>query len=71
MVMLRLSVNITTLVKPVLSVHTLACNRQQPFLNKQKAGNDHRKYFTINLNESMGPGQDQTHDPRVSNQSFY
>ena len=25
--------------------------------------NDHKNYFTINLQESMGPGQDQTGNP--------
>ena len=34
--------------KPVLHKHTLACNRQQPFLNQRKEENKHRNYFPIN-----------------------
>ena len=30
-----------------------------------------RKYFVINLHESMGFGQDQTYDPWISNQTCY
>ena len=33
------------------------------YLNQQKEENDSRKYFMINLHESMGPGLDQTHNP--------
>ena len=28
-------------------------------------------YFIINLHKSMGPGQDRTHDPWISNQICY
>ena len=30
-----------------------------PFLNQWKEVNDRRKYFTIIIHESMGPGRDQ------------
>ena len=32
---------------------------------------ERRKYITINLHESMGPGQDRTRYPWISNQTCY
>ena len=32
----------------------------EPFLNQRKEENDCRNYFMINLDESMGPGQDRS-----------
>ena len=51
-----------SLIKGLTSAHNFACNLQQPFLNQPKEENDHRNYFTINLHESMGLGQDWTRD---------
>ena len=32
-------------------------------IQRKREKNDHKNYFTINLHESMGPGQDQTGKP--------
>ena len=37
--------------------------------SESRKENDSRIYFMISLQESMGPGQDGTHDPWISNQT--
>ena len=73
MVMLRQSVYLTTTFSRagLDKFSTFACNRQHPFLKQQKEETDHRKYVMINLQESIGPGLDQTHDPWISNRTHY
>ena len=45
---------------PVLRAHVFACNRAKTLLESAEEENDHRNYFVINLQESMGLGRDQS-----------
>ena len=61
MAMSRWSVNLTALFWGRLRLGStlctrFACNWQYPFLNHWKKENDDRKYFMINLHQSIGPG---------------
>ena len=49
-------------------VHTFACNWHQPFLNLYKENDRRKKFIIISTNVW---GQDLTHDPLFSNQSFF
>ena len=80
MVMLRRSVNLTTLFSKAnlvavnqYTVHILLfiTDKAHFGMNQQKEEKDHRKYFQINLYESMGTRRDQTHNPWISYVTCY
>ena len=68
-VMLKQSISLTTFfscarvtkwLTSSLCIYTHVCLH---FLNQWKEENECRKYFMINLHESMGMGRDRTHNP--------
>ena len=54
-----------------LNILLLVIINSPSLISGRRRLNGRRKYFTINLHKSMGPGRDQTHHPWISNQTHY